>query len=188
MYKPKLTALGLLQRGTNNEPHNGGNMSMNSAERATLLRDLMARRPALPVDGETFINDTLHGSLAHDAGAPFDATQVRGWKMGWLDADERRDGTAPLLVALSNISVTSALSTLGEVVFRSIGLTQNDFDIAGDWIELLAAVRAAKGGTKTHLVIAACALARFASWELPASEQRLKDFSSDPHFTSGEST
>jgi hypothetical protein len=155
-------------------------MSMNSAERATLLRGLMAQRPAIPVDEEAFVN----GSRANHAGAPFESTQARGWKIGWLDADKRHDDIAPLLEALSHVSTTTAVSIIGEVISLSIDPTKHDWDIAGQWIELLAAVPVPKGSTKTHLVMAACELARFASWELPTSEQRLKDFSSDPYFTS----
>jgi hypothetical protein len=151
---------------------------MNTEERATLLRDLMTNRSALPVAEEL-----INGSVANHEGAPFDPSKTRSWKLGWLEADSRHDDIAPLLVALSHLSTTTALSIMDWVVLISIDPTEHDTEITGAWVEKMAAVQAPLGGTKTHLVMAACAIAKLASWELQASEQRLKDLSSDPHFS-----
>jgi hypothetical protein len=81
-------------------------MAMNSEERATLLRALMAQKQKPPIDEETFFNDSSTGSRANYTGAPFEPNQTRSWKIGWLVADTRHDDIVPLLVALIHVSIS----------------------------------------------------------------------------------
>jgi hypothetical protein len=65
-------------------------MAMNSEERATLLRALMAQKQKPPIDEEIFFNDSSTGSRANYTGAPFEPNQTRSWKIGWLMATGTR--------------------------------------------------------------------------------------------------